>query len=72
MAAAVYAADRLLCRGYSPAEVAEWIADLRLIDHRRAPWRMDMTELAYGPSLRPNPFVEPLVQRGLITLGGWL
>lgn len=72
VAAAVYAADRLLCRGYSSDEVAECIADLRLLDHRRAPWRMDMTELAYGPSLRPNPFVEPLVQRGLITLGGWL
>ncbi|MBA4861136.1 TniQ family protein [Streptomyces sp. PSKA54] len=72
VAAAVYAADQLLRRRYSASEVAEWIADLRLLDHRRTPWRMDMSELAYGPSLRPNPFVEPLVHRGLITLGGWL
>lgn len=33
---------------------------------------MDVAEWAYGPSLRPNPFVEPLVHHGLITLGGWL
>ncbi|MFF0110955.1 hypothetical protein [Streptomyces hirsutus] len=72
VAAAVYAADQLLRRRYSASEVAEWIADLRLLDHRRTPWRMDIAELAYGPSLRPNPFVEPLAHRGLITLGGWL
>ncbi|MGP4089706.1 hypothetical protein [Streptomyces sp. KR55] len=72
VAAAVYAADQLLHRGYSAGEVADWIADLRLLDHRRTPWRMDVAEWAYGPSLRPNPFVEPLVHRGLIILGGWL
>jgi len=71
VAAAVYAADRFLRRGYSTREVADSIADLRLLDHRRTPWRMDMAELAYGPSFRPNPFVEPLVHRGLITLGNW-
>jgi hypothetical protein len=74
VAAAVYAADWFLRREYAVSEVADWIVDLRLLDHRRAPWRMDVTELAYGPSLRPkpNPFVEPLVHRGLIALGGWL
>ncbi|WP_406838054.1 TniQ family protein [Streptomyces sp. AHU1] len=72
VAAAVCAADSFLRRGNSPPEVADWVADLRLIDHRRTPWRMDVAELAYGPSLRPNPFVEPLVHRGLIILGGWL
>jgi hypothetical protein len=72
VAAAVYAADWFLRRKYSPSEVADWIADLRLLDHRRRPWHMDVAELAYGPSLRPNPIVEPLVHRGLITLGGWL
>ncbi|WP_344015356.1 hypothetical protein [Streptomyces thermospinosisporus] len=71
MAAAVYAADGFLRRGYSAGEVAASIADLRFLDHRRTPWRMDMAELAYGPSFRPNPFVEPLVHRGLITLGNW-
>jgi len=72
VAAAVYAADRLLDRGYPADYIADQIFDLRLIDHRRRPWHMDVAELAYGPALRPNPFVEPLVHRGLITLGGWL
>lgn len=72
VASAVYAADWFLRRGSPASEVAYRIADLRLLDRRRTPWRMDMAELAYGPSLRPNPFVEPLVHRGLITLGGWL
>jgi hypothetical protein len=71
VAAAVYAANQLLGREYSAREVADWIADLRLLDHRRRSWHMDVAELAYGPSLRPNPYVEPLVHRGLITLGGW-
>ncbi|MFF7041969.1 TniQ family protein [Streptomyces massasporeus] len=72
VAAAVYAADRLLDRGCPADYIADQIFDLRLIDHRRRPWHMDVAELAYGPALRPNPFVEPLVHRGLITLGGWL
>ncbi|MGW6893533.1 TniQ family protein [Streptomyces chartreusis] len=72
VAAAVCAADGRVRRSYAATEVAEWIADHRFIDHRRMPWHMDMAELAYGPALRPNPFVEPLVYRGLITLGGWL
>jgi len=72
VAAAVYVADQILNREYSASEIADWIFDLRFLDHRRTPWRMDVTELAYGPSLRPNPFVERLVHRGLITLGAWL
>ncbi|WTN41930.1 TniQ family protein [Streptomyces sp. NBC_00631] len=72
VAAAVYAADSFLRHRFSADQLADWIVDLRLLDHRRRPWHMDVTELAYGPSLRPNPFVEPLVHRGLITLGGWL
>jgi hypothetical protein len=72
VAAAVYAADQLLDRGYPASDIADRIFDLRLIDHRRRPWHMDVAELAYGPGLRPNPFVEALVHRGLITLGGWL
>ncbi|MFE9882858.1 hypothetical protein [Streptomyces sp. NPDC005784] len=57
---------------YAVSEVADWIVGLRLLDRRRTPWRMDMADLAYGPSLRPNPFVERLAHRGLIALGGWL
>ena len=72
VAAAVYAADKILSYGYSPSRVADWIVDLRFLDHRRTPWSMDVSEWVYGPSLRPNPFVEPLVHRGLISLGGWL
>ena len=72
VAAAVHTANGFLNHGYSAGEVAEWIADLRFLDHRRKPWRMDMAELAYGPSFRPNPFIEPLVHRGLIDLGNWL
>lgn len=72
VAAAVYAADQLPDRGCAADYIADRIFDLRLIDYRRRPWPMDAAEVAYGPALRPNPFVEPLVRRGLITVGGWL
>lgn len=69
VAAAACAADRMLNRCESVAEVAQWTTDLRIVDYRQTPWRLDVMEWAYGPSLRPNPYVEELVRRQVIAIG---
>lgn len=43
-------------------DIAQDIADFRIVDYRHAPWRMDVMEWAYGPALRPNPYIDELVR----------
>ncbi|MFG3029083.1 hypothetical protein ACGFZJ_11195 [Streptomyces sp. NPDC048253] len=52
----------MLSRRYSADQVAQYVADLRIVDHRHSPWRMDAMEWAYGPALRPNPYIDELVR----------
>ncbi|GGZ40624.1 hypothetical protein [Streptomyces bluensis] len=52
------------------SRIAERIADLRIIDYRHAPWRMDIMEWAYGPALRPNPYIDELVRLQVIVPTG--
>ncbi|MGI3204131.1 hypothetical protein ACRJ4W_50280 [Streptomyces sp. GLT-R25] len=52
----------ILSRRSSVVHIAEDIADLRIVDHRHAPWRMEVMEWAYGPALRPNPYIDELVR----------
>jgi hypothetical protein len=62
VAAAVCAAEHMLSRRHPVAHIARNIADLRIIDCRHAPWRMDVLQWAYGPALRPNPYIDELVR----------
>ncbi|MFJ9865400.1 TniQ family protein [Streptomyces sp. NPDC101165] len=62
VAAAVCAAGHMLRRPRSAAGIAGEIADLRIIDQRHVPWRMDVLQWAYGPALRPNPIIDELVR----------
>ncbi|MCX4584069.1 hypothetical protein [Streptomyces sp. NBC_01481] len=71
IAAAASAANRLLCSNPSASEVAMRIVDMRSLDYREAPWRLDVMEWAYGSALRPNPYVDELVRRGVITIGSF-
>ncbi|MEU9330759.1 hypothetical protein AB0D91_44695 [Streptomyces canus] len=52
----------MLSRRYSADHVAQYVADLRIVDHRHQPWRMDAMGWAYGPALRPNPYIDELVR----------
>ncbi|MER5911891.1 TniQ family protein [Streptomyces sp. NPDC001982] len=70
VAAAVCAAEKMLSHGCSAAYVAQKIADIRIIDHRHAPWRMDVMEWAYGPALRPSPYIDELVRLQAIIPSG--
>ncbi|QKV93743.1 TniQ family protein [Streptomyces sp. NA02950] len=71
VAAAASVAQRVLSSRPSAAEVARHVADLRSLDYRDAPWRLDVMEWAYGAALRPNPYVEELVRQGVITIGSY-
>ncbi|MFJ8550898.1 hypothetical protein [Streptomyces sp. NPDC093676] len=66
VAAAVCAAEQMLSYGRSTAHIAKNIADFRMVDHRHAPWRMDVMEWAYGPALRPSPYIDDLVRLQVI------
>ncbi|GAA3803628.1 hypothetical protein [Streptomyces chiangmaiensis] len=66
VAAAVCVAAHMLSYGRSTTRIAESIADLRMVDHRHAPWRMDVMEWAYGPALRPSPYIDDLVRLQVI------
>lgn len=69
VAAAAQVSARLLRSGPSPASVAESISDLRTISYQETPWRLDVMDWAYGAALRPNPYVDELVRRGVIVIG---
>ncbi|MFF8843413.1 hypothetical protein ACF08N_11880 [Streptomyces sp. NPDC015127] len=71
VAAAASVAARLLRHDASPQDVASTIEDLRTVDHREAPWRLDVMDWAYGPALRPNLYVDELMRRGVITVGAY-
>jgi hypothetical protein len=71
VAAAADVADRILRRTAAPAEVAERISDFRSISYRDDPWQLDVMDWAYGSALRPNPYVDELVSRGVITIGAF-
>lgn len=71
VAAAACVARRLTRYDASPAEVARSIQDLRSVDHREVPWRLDAMDWAYGSALRPNAYVDELVRRGVITIGSF-
>jgi hypothetical protein len=63
VAAAASVADRLLRSNASTSGVARHISDLRCLDYREAPWRLDVMDWAYGSALRPNAYVDELVRR---------
>ncbi|MEW2082178.1 TniQ family protein [Streptomyces sp. NPDC005283] len=71
VAAAAGVARRLTRSAASPAEVARSIQDLRQVDHREVPWRLDAMDWAYGSALRPNPYIDELVRAGVITIGSF-
>lgn len=70
VAAAVCTAQDLLGHGSSTTRIAQQISDFRLVDHRDAPWGMDVMEWAYGPALRPSPYIDELVRLQVIIPSG--
>ncbi|MER7662069.1 hypothetical protein [Streptomyces sp. NPDC096193] len=71
VAAAASVANRLLGSNTSTSEVARRIEDMRTLDYRETPWRLEVMEWAYGSALRPNPYVDELVRLGVITVGAY-
>ncbi|WP_406406583.1 TniQ family protein [Streptomyces sp. NBC_01643] len=71
VAAAASVASRLLSPNASASDVARRIEDMRSLDYRESPWRLDVMEWAYGSTLRPNPYVDELVRRGVISIGSF-
>ncbi|MGP3952175.1 hypothetical protein [Streptomyces sp. 7N604] len=71
VAAAVCAADQFLTRLETFGDIAQVITAHRILDHRDKPWHLNVMEWAYGPCLRPNPFLEELVHRQVVSIVGF-